>query len=119
MSMTYNLKDLARVGAQARLTEIREEQAALLTLFPELRDDRQRGRKAASNGVAAAKPTRRRPLMSAAMRKAVGLRMRAYWAKRRAEKANGAGEGVQADASSNGAFRKSGRKARRKQGRKK
>src|SRR3954470_10428993 len=106
-----NIQELARVGAQARLTEIREEQAALLTMFPELRDGRQRGRKAAANGVAAEKPTRKRPLMSAAMRKAVGLRMRAYWAKRRAEKANGAGEGVQADASSNVTSRKSGPKA--------
>ena len=119
MSMTLNLKDLARVGAQARLTEIREEQAALLTMFPELREGRQRGRKAASNGAAAAKPARKRPSMSASMRKAVGQRMKAYWAKRRAEKAaNGDGARVDVTAS-NGTSRKSGRQGGRKQGRKK
>jgi hypothetical protein len=117
--MTLNLKDLARVGAQARLTELREEQAALLNMFPELREGGQRGRKAAPTSEATPTRARKRSSMSASMRKAVGQRMKAYWAKRRAEKA-ATGDGAQVHVTaSNGTSRKSGRQGGRKQGRKK
>lgn len=55
------------------MNEIQEEQQALLKMFPELRESG-------------------RCTMSAAQRKAVGERMKAYWAVQRASKANGAGE---------------------------
>jgi hypothetical protein len=76
------LQEFARVGAEARLKTIAEEQHAILTAFPELRDG------AARDGHAvAATQARKRRRMSSAERKAVGERMRAYWAKRRAEEA--------------------------------
>lgn len=116
--MTPNLKELAKVGAQARLNELATERDALVKMFPELKAGAKRGRKAANNGSPApAKPARKRKGMSAEARKAQGDRMRAYWAARRAEKAGA--EGAQADASSNGTAHKSARKAGRKQGRKK
>jgi len=67
---------LARVGAQARLEELRAEDAAIRRAFPDL----------------AAKPPpakggRRRSRMSAAARKAVSERMKKYWAERRKAKA--------------------------------
>jgi hypothetical protein len=66
---------LAQLGAQARLLELRQEEAAIRAAFPELAGD---GRQVAENGAATA---RRR--MSAAARKAVSVRMRKYWAERR------------------------------------
>jgi hypothetical protein len=65
---------LAQLGAQARLEELRHEEAAIRGAFPELFA---RGGQATDNGAA------RRPRMSAAARKAVSVRMRKYWAERR------------------------------------
>jgi len=76
------LRRLARLGAKARLDEIRQEEAAIRAAFPDLFG---RGRRSASG--AEASPTagrrRRRRSMSAAARKAVSERMRKYWAERR------------------------------------
>jgi hypothetical protein len=74
------LRRLARLGAMARLTQIRAEEAAIREEFPEL------------FGGSAAKAARRqgrrgRKGMSAAARKAVSERMRKYWAERRKAKA--------------------------------
>jgi hypothetical protein len=66
---------LAQLGAQARLEELRQEEAAIHAAFPEL--FARGGQAAADNGAA-----RRQP-MSAAARKAVSVRMRKYWAERR------------------------------------
>ena len=77
---TSQLHEFARLGAEARLKTIPEEQQAILTVFPELQD----GAAPAARISPAPRAGRRR--MSAAERKAVGRRMRAYWAKRRAEK---------------------------------
>jgi hypothetical protein len=80
------LRELALVGARARLMTLRTEIASLVRLFPEL------GRgslvKGADLGVTKRrkKPGRKHP-MSAAERKAVSERMRKYWAERRAAKA--------------------------------
>ena len=117
--MTLNLKELAKVGAKARLAAIQEEQAALLAMFPELRDGRARNTESAAPSPAApAAKSRKRPPMSAAQKRAVGERMKAYWAAKRAEK-SGAGDGAAGEgAASSGSSRKSGRKGR-KQGRKK
>ena len=80
------LRRLARLGARARLEQLRQEEAAIRAEFPELFG---RGRKkAAGKGHAAASGTRRRRrAMSAAGRKAVSERMRKYWAERRKAKA--------------------------------
>jgi hypothetical protein len=74
------LRRLAQLGAQARLEELRTEEAAIRAEFPELFG---RGRQRARN---VASPQRRRR-MSAANRKAVSERMRKYWAERRRAKA--------------------------------
>jgi hypothetical protein len=110
------LEDLARAGARARLIEIEEERVALLGMFPELRGGRAPRKATASgraNGSSPARPARTRKGMSAEARKAVGERMKAYWAAKRAEKTGKQGDtGVLADAAAP-------RKAGRKQGRKK
>lgn len=77
------LQRLARLGAQARLVELRQEEAAIRAAFPDLFGGRGRGRKAAA---AAPAGRRRRRGMSAAGRKAVSERMRKYWADRRKAK---------------------------------
>jgi hypothetical protein len=73
------LRRLARLGAVARLEQLREEEAAIRAEFPELFGGRR------GNGrVKEARPKkRRRPTMSAAQRKDVSERMRKYWAERR------------------------------------
>ena len=82
------LRRLTRLGAVARLEQIRAEEAAIRAEFPELfgrgrRDDVTAALPA--NGGAATR--RRRPKMSAQARKAVSERMRKYWAERRKGKA--------------------------------
>lgn len=76
------LRRLARLGAVARLEQLRQEEAAIRAEFPELFG---RGRRD-SGGVAAAPPRRAKPKMSAEARKAVSERMRKYWAERRKSK---------------------------------
>jgi len=69
----------------ARLDQLRQEEAAIRSEFPELFG---RGRQAQPRGDGQASPQRRRrrPAMSAAARKAVSVRMRKYWAERRKAK---------------------------------
>ena len=83
------LRAYARIGAIRRLEELRQEEAAIRAVFPDLFG---RGRR---RGVGAAAATetandtpqrRRRRGMSAAQRKAVSERMRKYWAARRKAK---------------------------------
>jgi hypothetical protein len=79
------LRRLARLGAVARLEQLRQEEAAIRGEFPELFG---RGRQAHPDGQAVAnRRRRRRRPMSAAARKAVSERMRKYWADRRKAKA--------------------------------
>jgi hypothetical protein len=86
------MHELARVGAQARLHAIYEERGAILRAFPALGTA---PTPASTNGSPA--PARRtRKGMSPAQRKAVGERIRAYWAKRRGEKAGTAAPDTQA-----------------------
>ena len=66
------LRRLARVGALARLAELRTEEAAIHRAFPGL-----------ATKAPAAKAGRRRSRMSAAARAAVSERMKKYWAERR------------------------------------
>lgn len=81
------LRRLARLGAIARLAQLREEEAAIRTEFPEIfgRGSRASGAPAAS--ARAAGKARRRRKMSASARKAVSERMRKFWAERRKAKA--------------------------------
>ena len=84
------LRRLARLGAIARLEQLRQEEAAIRGEFPELFG---RGRRESSAAAASApaagkgRRRRRRSSMSAAARKAVSERMRKYWAERRKAKA--------------------------------
>ena len=75
------LRRLARLGAVARLEQLKEEEAAIRAEFPELFGGRR------GTGDAAKEPAprkrRRRPAMTAAQRKEVSERMRKYWAERR------------------------------------
>ena len=88
------LRRLARLGAMARLDQLRAEETAIRAEFPELfgrgirRADGAGGRAGASAPVERAGKTRRRRrrAMSAAGRKAVSERMRKYWAERRKAK---------------------------------
>ena len=77
------LQRLARLGAKARLEELRSEEAAIRRAFPDL-FGRGRGRPAAAATTEGGR--RRRRGMSAAARKAVSLRMKKYWAERRKAK---------------------------------
>jgi hypothetical protein len=111
-----NMQDLARIGAQARLEALQGEQDALLAAFPELRGASSAQSRPARAGASqpaapAAKSGRRRGAMSPAQRKAVGERMRAYWAARRAEKADSATE---SSAAEGGAGKNKGRKRGRR-----
>lgn len=83
------LQRLARLGAAARLEQLRAEEAAIRAAFPELTGRTGRGARAAAPAPAAATGAarrRRRSAMSAAQRKAVSERMRKYWAERRKAK---------------------------------
>lgn len=79
------LRRLARLGAVARLQELRAEEAAIRAEFPELFGRGRRSAAATSQSTETAQgPTRRRRRrMSADARKAVSERMRKYWAERR------------------------------------
>ena len=82
------LRRLARLGAIARLSQLREEEAAIRAEFPELFGRAQRGAGSSEASAPAAAPRRsRRQRMSAAARKAVSVRMRKYWAERKKTKA--------------------------------
>ena len=92
------LRRLARLGAMARLTQIREEETAIRDEFPELfgrgMADRPRGRGGRQGTMRSQAPEparngearRGRRKMSAAARRAVSIRMRKYWAERRKAK---------------------------------
>jgi hypothetical protein len=76
------LRRLARLGAIARLEQLRQEEAAIRLEFPELFG---RGRREEASGGQAPRRRRRRA-MSPAARTAVSERMRKYWAERRKAK---------------------------------
>jgi len=73
------LRRLARLGAVARLEQLRQEEAAIRAEFPELFGGRREG----GNGAAKAAGGGRRRRMTAEARKAVSERTRKYWAERR------------------------------------
>ena len=73
-----DLRQYARLGAQARLAELRQEEAAIRRAFPDLF-----AKSAAQPAVSSSGGRRRRSRMSAAARRAVSERMKKYWAERR------------------------------------
>jgi hypothetical protein len=80
-----DLQRLARLGAQARLQELKEEEGMLRLAFPELFRPGTRPLSAVtteSDGELEPTP-RRRGGMSAAARREVSQRMKRYWAARR------------------------------------
>jgi hypothetical protein len=85
-----DLRRLARLGAIRRLEELRREEAALRSAFPEL-FDRRRAPGPARGEAPARSRKRRRKGMSAAARRAASERMKKYWAERRKAKARGKG----------------------------
>jgi hypothetical protein len=77
------MQQFVRFGAEARLQAISEEREAILSAFPNL------GRSFTQSNASldgAVLTVRKRRTMSAAERRAVGKRMKAYWAKRKAAK---------------------------------
>ena len=85
-----DLHRLARLGAQARLVELKKEESTLRRAFPELfrAGSRPVSRRASAEAgpgeeTAPGRRRRRRNNMSAAARKAVSIRMKKYWAERR------------------------------------
>lgn len=74
--MAIDMRQLAREGARARIAELLTELAEIRRAFPDA--DRRR----AARGATAPRRRGRRG-MSPAERKAVGIRMKAYWAARR------------------------------------
>jgi hypothetical protein len=74
------LRRLARIGAEARLGELRLEIQAIQSAFPDLRSgqSRQPSSSASGNGR---KRRRRRRKMSAAAKKAVSLAQKKRWAE--------------------------------------
>jgi hypothetical protein len=78
------LRRLARLGAVARLEQLRQEESEIRAEFPELFG---RGRRPAGDAAQPAKTAvkrrRRRTKMTEAQKKAVSERMRKYWADRR------------------------------------
>ena len=89
---SFDLKSYARRGAEVRLRELAEEAKHLFNVFPDLSASFDEDelplnfilRKGARKSAAGVR--RRRRKMTAAQRKAVGERMRKYWASRRAAK---------------------------------
>ena len=76
------LRRLARLGAMARLEQLRQEEAAIRGEFPEL-FGRGKQEQPRDGQVSPVRRLRRRRAMSAAARRAVSVRMRKYWAERR------------------------------------
>ena len=96
--MANDLKSWAEAGARARLLDIHTETSAILRILPDLR-----------KGVAAT--IRRQRAMSQAERKAIGERMRKYWAARRQAKAAAPAGGPAGTRKRRGKAKAAGRKA--------
>jgi hypothetical protein len=86
----FDLKSYARRGAEARFRELAEEAKQLLKVFPDLSasfdEDELPLNFILRRGARKAATARRRRPMSAAQRRAVGARMKKYWAEQRKAK---------------------------------
>ena len=82
--MAFDLKELARRGAEARLAELRAEIAEIERAFPGLSGNgRARELIKVEEMTSGRQRRRKRKPMTAAQKKAVGERMKKYWAARR------------------------------------
>ena len=90
----FDLKEYARRGAEARVSELTAELQAIYRAFPDLAGRRGPGRRASATSYTddgqtvgpdddVARKRRRRKPMTAAQKKAVGERMKKYWAARK------------------------------------
>ena len=84
-----HILELARKGAEHRHEELKAEIAALIKTFPHLREGKTTIRKTAGvkpgkELAADATAIQKRPKWSAAAKKAGSLRMKKYWAGKRA-----------------------------------
>jgi len=106
-TLSSDIRRYAVAGAQARLAEISLELEAIRRAFPELRENGSRGARTRRSAVtgddepATTAPRRRRSTMSAVQRKAVGERMKKYWAARRAGTVATAAPAVEANGTAN------------------
>lgn len=75
------LKKLAEVGASVRVAELKAELESLYKHFPNLRGAKN------SAPTAVTRSKKKRSTMSAAQKKAVSVRMKKYWAGRKAAEA--------------------------------
>lgn len=80
---SIDIKKLAEVGAASRISELKAELESLYRHFPELRSGRTAASRKASRQVKERRG-KKRSTMSAAQKKAVSVRMKKYWAARRA-----------------------------------
>lgn len=103
---TAQMHEFARFGAESRLKAIAEERQAILQVFPELANG-----SAPTRQASPAASARKRNAMSRAQRKAVGERMKAYWAKRRGEKT---GRAADTQSASDGAATPANQPSKRK-----
>jgi len=78
-----DIQRFARLGAVARLKEIEAEAAAIRKAFPGLK--RAHTASAPATPAATAKPSKRTRNVSPEVRLAAAERMKAYWAKKKAE----------------------------------
>lgn len=76
--------DYARMGASARLAELRAEIEFIYQRFPQLREGRPEPAATLGARPPTEKPARNKPVWTAAMKKAAADRMKKYWASRRA-----------------------------------
>lgn len=80
------LRRLARLGAERRLEQIRQEEGAIRAAFPDLftLGGRSGGQSPTAGAASDSSPRRgRRRKMSIAEKRAVSERMKKYWASRR------------------------------------
>ena len=89
-----DMKALALMGARQRLAHLDAERAAILRSFPILRSAASDAEGPARRGPAGREPGASAPTkaakgrkMTAAQKKAVGVRMKKYWAERKAKEA--------------------------------
>jgi len=84
------LRIYAQAGANARLDEIRHEMESIYRTFPALRSGGTASRSevhVSPPGAREVQRPRKRRKLTAAERKAIGLRMKKYWAERRKARA--------------------------------
>jgi hypothetical protein len=113
-----DIRRYAIVGAKARVAEITQELDAIRRAFPELRQNGSTGTRTRQSAVTGGdepitRARRRRSTMSAAQRRAVGERMKKYWAARRAGVAMPAAAAVEANGTPNAKVARAAKGAQR------